>query len=215
MARSQLILSAGMGRAGSTWLFNAARLLLCSSPTIAQQLSFGWVGDLPKIPLRRYMLLKIHDYHPQLVAQSSTILYSYRDIRDVIASMARKFGRTPQLGDADHLVAQFRLWMPVAQFVMRYEDMLSDKQSIIAGMAAALGRNGVDPAAILAELEAMSFASPGEKGASYHVTNLYHPGHITDGRHGSWRDVLDPALAQAILARHRDWFEANGYETEG
>ena len=43
----------GMRRSASTWLYNAARLLLSSSPSILQQFSCGWIGDWKKIPKKR------------------------------------------------------------------------------------------------------------------------------------------------------------------
>jgi hypothetical protein len=44
-----IIFSAGMQRSGSTWLYNAARLLLTNSPLTREITSYGWIGDLPTI----------------------------------------------------------------------------------------------------------------------------------------------------------------------
>lgn len=207
-----IVLSAGMPRAASTWLFNAARLLLTSQPFITERnFSYGWVGDLPNIPARKNMLLKIHDYHPQLVAQSAIILYSYRDLRDTMASFERHFGREPQLSDADHLVRQYELWTQVAHFVMQYETMRQDRESTLIQMAQALRVPLADPAALVNELDAMRYESPGSKTAGFHRTNLFHPQHITDGRHGSWKGQLDPKLVKAIETRYGEWLAKHGY----
>ena len=87
---SALILAAGMQRSASAWLYNAARLLLTSSPSVAEQFSCGWIGDWEQIPKKNYMLIKVHDFNKSLAGQSKCILYSFRDIRDVIASGIKK-----------------------------------------------------------------------------------------------------------------------------
>src|SRR5210317_631864 len=103
---SALILAAGMQRSASTWLYNAARLVLTSSPSVAEKFSCGWIGDWQQIPKQNYMLIKIHEFNKSLADQSKYILYSFRDIRDVIASGMRKFGWIPSLEVADNLINQ-------------------------------------------------------------------------------------------------------------
>src|SRR5262245_15346631 len=77
--RSALVLSAGMPRSGSTWLFNAARLLL--RQTVApDELGSGWVGDWARLPKRPWLLLKVHEYDAFLARRARAILYSYRDV---------------------------------------------------------------------------------------------------------------------------------------
>ena len=212
---SALILAAGMQRSASTWLYNVARLIVCSSPAVAQQFSCGWVGDLKDIPEKRYMLIKVHGYNERLVELSRFILYSYRDIRDVIASLARKFDWVPSMQLADGLVEQHEKWTRVAQFVMKYESMLNDKEVIVLRLARMLGFDDVDPVEIIRQTEELGYHSPGPKNGACHAINLYHPGHMTDGRHGSWKSVIEPGLVRAIEDRHREWFERHGYPLGG
>ena len=205
---SVLILAAGMSRSASTWLYNAARLLLCSSPTIAQDFSCGWVDDLRKIPKKRYMLIKLHGYDQRLVNQATKVLYSYRDIRDVLASIQRKYGHAPTMERADHEVQQHELWTGVADFVIRYESMLSNKKRIVDQLAQTLGVEFFDSTAIVEEIEQLDYTSDGPRNRIYHEVNLLHAGHMTDGRHGAWKSAGDDALFRRIEEKHLPLIQA-------
>jgi hypothetical protein len=199
---STLILAAGMSRSASTWLYNAARLLLCSSPEIAKSFSCGWVGDLQIIPKKRFMLIKLHGYDRLLINQAASIVYSYRDIRDSLASGQRKYGHAPTMERADRLVEQHKLWSGVAEFSMRYEDMLSDKVSVVEQLAQTLDVKNYDSTAIVEEIEQLDYTSEGPKNRNYHEVNLLHDGHLTDGRNGAWKSSGNESLYREIEKKH-------------
>jgi hypothetical protein len=211
---SALILATGMRRSASTWLYNAARLLLCSSPAVSQSFNCGWIGDWNNLQKKKFMLIKAHDYDQRLVDDSNFILYSYRDLRDAIASGFRKFGWAPTIEVADEMVRQHELWMDSADFVMRYESMLLEKEDTVTRLARALDIHDVEPAGIVRTIEELNYLNQGTKNDLYHYTNLYHRGHITDGRHGSWKNVLDENYVKAITEKHRGWFEKHGYSLD-
>ena len=112
---SGLILSAGMPRSASTWMYNADRLIFANKPQTQYNFGCGWVDVLKEIPSKPLMLIKIHDYVEELASQAAIILYSYRDIRDAIASQVRKWGVKPTLEIADHIVYQHSTWMGIAR----------------------------------------------------------------------------------------------------
>lgn len=176
---SVLILAAGMPRSASTWLYNAARLLLCSSPETARNFSCGWVGDLRTIPKKRSMLIKLHEFDSGLVTQSTKILYSSRDIQKALASSQRKFGNAPTQERANYFARQEEQWTEVADFVMRYETMLSNKTDVIERLAQTLSVQDYDSKAITRELEQLDYTSEGPKNRTYHKVNLFHRGHRT------------------------------------
>lgn len=221
---SVLVTSAGMPRSASTWMYNVTRLLMANQPDIASDFSYGWIGDWEKLPKKRYMLIKVHSFSPDLVNASTAIFYSYRDIRDAIASQQRKFGGIPDLGWANHYVKLHEDWMQVADYALKYEDMLEDKERIIRAMIDALHHKGIIaytssdhetlPAAIIDELDTLKYESEGDRNAMYNEKNLFHKGHITDGRYGAWKDSLDPALAAEIAKTYAEWFEKYGYPIE-
>lgn len=209
-----LLLSAGMPRSGSTWLYNAMRLLLRANWPGPDAIEPGWIGDLDAASMHPRRLVKLHEHHPVLVEQATFIAYSFRDLRDAMASAVRKFGRSPDLGHADHLVRQDALWKACAHHVMRYEDMLADPLAELARIAQGMGIEGIDLPSVLSDLNRLNYDAPGARNGVYHRENLLHQGHITDGRVGSWINSIDAAVERAIVERHRTWFEANGYAVE-
>jgi len=216
-----LITSAGMLRSASTWLYNAIRLLVSRQPDMASDFSCGWIDDRDKIQKKRYMLLKAHVFDQNLVNESSIVFYSYRDVRDAIASHQRKFGGIASLKWADHFIETHERWIRVADFSMKYESMLHGKESMIVDIANALSakqiisydrNNGViDPVEIAEELDNLNYDSDGNRNNYYNELNLLHKGHITDGRHGSWKECLNSELAAVIADKYSWWFEKYGY----
>lgn len=209
-----LVLSAGMPRSGSTWLYNALRLMLVQRFPAPEDLVCGWVGDIGRLPTdAACRLLKIHEWDADLVAQADFVAWSYRDLRDAMASQHRKFGGALSLTFADYLVRQDARWLSRADHVMRYEDMLIDPQRELIRLSQALALPGVDPAALQQELDGLSYDSDGPRNGTYHERTLLHRDHRTDGRAGSWRNGMPVDLAQQIVTAHAGWFRARGYDT--
>ena len=175
----ELILAAGMPRSASTWLYNAARLLLCSSPDIAEKMSCGWVGDLRRIPKKQVLLIKLHEFDPGLLAHASKIIYSNRDIKEALESSQRKFGDAPNPRRAATFAQLDEQWTHVADYVMNFESMLANKENILEHLSKALDVTDYDAQAILKEMENLSYASEGPKNENYHEVNLFHQGHRT------------------------------------
>jgi len=208
---STLILSAGMTRSGSTWLYNAIRIVLSHDPTIKDDLAFGWVGDWNDLPERKHTLIKVHEFDGQLVDRAKFIFYSYRDIRDSIASSFRKFGTEPSVKLADHYIRMYEQWTSVANMVVPYEDIVSKKQEIICNLGKMLGVTSFNASAIQHQINNMCYEGDGNKNDVYNYVNLFHKGHITDGGHGTWANFIDSDLVKQIEVFHREWFERCGY----
>ena len=135
---SNLIISAGMPRSGSTWLYNATRLVLLSSPEFKDDLACGWIDDRNNLAESKNTLIKIHEFDKRLSEQAYYTIYSYRDVRDSLASINRKFGRLPSLDAATHLIKMHDKWTRVADIIVPYEKILSSKKEIITDLAQAL-----------------------------------------------------------------------------
>jgi hypothetical protein len=206
----RMILAAGMNRSGSTWLYNAARLLLMTKYSGSGGFSCGWIDDFKGIPKKRCMLVKLHEYDVAMVALADVVLYSYRDVRDVLASARRVWGAAPSLVAADHHIEQCRAWMEVADLVVRYES-IAEPMPVLRQLAQVLDVKSADLTTLAQELDRLSYDSGGPKGALYHGENLMQPGHRTDGRHGSWVGAVDQPLIRQIEDKHRDWFRQFGY----
>jgi hypothetical protein len=210
LGNAALLLAAGMPRSASTWLYNAVRYALASHPHIAPLFVGGWIDDRNSLPAKPYTLLKLHDFVPELAGQAKLVFYSYRDIRDVVASLQRKFSYTPSLDFVGCLTALHERWLEVADEVIRYEDLLRDERPVILRIARRIGVT-IDARAVADHLAGLSYLSPGPKNSQYHQTNLYHAQHVTDGRHGSWRETLDDEFLAEVENRYGGWLRQHGY----
>ena len=207
-----LVLSAGLPRSGSTLLYNLLRLTLIHLLDPEEDLSFGWIEDMRNRPFGDCTLLKLHDHEEDMTSRSDLTVYSYRDIRDVLASQQRMFGTPPSLNLVDHWIAQHNKWIRSAHIKIRYEDFGSERQSqLVEEIAHHLGFvDNVVPHKVIAQLIKLPNTPATSK--RYDPETLLHPGHITDGRHGSWRDQLERELVTAIETKHGDWLTCHGYE---
>ncbi len=205
--RSRIILSAGMPRSGSTWVFNAARLLLRSKGDLGS----GWIEDWATIPRAPTVLVKVHAHDPFLARSAHAILYSFRDIRDALASRKRMFGIDPTLEDARQWLKFDRRWREQAAVTVRYESMLADPVGTVADLASALGLSDADPAGVLRQLAQIDHQTPHIGLGAYDRETLLHRGHITDGRHGAWGGWLSPAFVRQLEQECGGWLAENGY----
>ncbi len=122
----RLILSAGISRSGSTWLYNAARLLL--SHDGAAKVAGAWIEDYDADDPAPVHLVKLHDPDAMLAEKADLVLTGRRDLRDIAASIQRmKWVDSEEalLAFLDAVVAQHDFWSPRAQYEMVYEAMIA------------------------------------------------------------------------------------------
>lgn len=200
------VLSAGMSRSASTWLFNIARKIVETETGGAAR--SGWVDDFRAG--EGDAVVKLHGFDAEKAGVASHILYSYRDIRDVLASRMRIWSEKPTLKTANHLIRLHECWSRVATTALRYDDIIADPAAAAARVGAALGAARSDPSAIAEEVAAMKF-DRAQEGRPHDCVTLFHKNHITDGRSGVWGDHLAPAFVEKIEARHEAWFRDNGF----
>ena len=207
--RDRLLLVAGMPRSGSTWLYNVIRLAL-EDVIAGAQIWSGWTEDLDRASGERTKLVKLHDFDEILAAEADIIIYSYRDIRDVIASSYRMWGTAPTVEHAQSLVSQFQHWYDRCNVLIRYDELIARPLQIVTRVTAALGIHP-DPAKIVERLRPLSSLPPESATDSYHRTTLYHRNHLTHGGHVTWKNDVDAAVIRAIEVRFADWFKRYSY----
>ena len=205
-----LILSAGMQRSASTWLYNAVRIALLRCGDI--DLGCGWVRDYKSFKHHDVVLVKIHEYQEAVASAAQFVTYSFRDVRDVLASMKRRFGVGPSIRVVDQLIRQDALWRARADFVMRYEDFIESAAGELESLLGSMGLGSLDAEEILREIDALAEASSQAGEGAYDAQNLFLKGHVTDGRHGAWEGDLEALLVREIERRYDWWFYENGYD---
>lgn len=205
-ATTRLVLAAGMPRSGSTAVFNLARLLLEGQ---RRPLTSGWIEDVTE-PVQAALLLKVHEWHPELAQRADLVLTSHRDLRAVARSLAALDWLWPGDGAFDHLahlVQAHDRWSAVAALDLRYESMVQDWQAATRKVARALG---VDPPrtemeAIAQQVAQMKTAVPA--GRDYDPVTLMHRGH----RHEDRGATAPLTIEDEIHRRFSSWQKRHRY----
>jgi hypothetical protein len=205
----KLIVTAGMPRSGSTWLYNAVRLLL--EGTGCLDIGAGWIADFNSFKNHDVVILKIHNFEPVIADNATVIFYSYRDVRDALASFKRKFGNEPSIDQAKTFIDNDNKWRQKASFIMKYEEMIAAREKTINAIARCLQIQNANPHHLMQEIDTMNYTKGDKKNNTYNLENLLHKNHITDGRHGSWKGHVPDTIITQIELECKDWLQANGY----
>lgn len=205
-----------MTRSGSTWLFNAVRQILKTSG--APDLAGGYGGQMKELLTHRTPIIKVHPFDAELAAMADVVLTAHRDLRDVAASMQRHYEIGFSTVLVNYWVRDHTRWAQCAAYDLHYENLLVDKLAEVKKIAAVLKLPSqileqLPYEAILREIEGEKFEKPFSESTAYDAVNLLHKGHITDGRHGSWKNVVPEDFLAAIEKEFRGWMSVHGYLT--
>lgn len=203
---SRLIMSAGMPRSGSTFLFNMLRVAL--EHEYGDNISSGWYADAPELAKGKVYIIKAHRLDAVLHARASQCFYTYRDARDAAVSYQRKFGREPSIEAFRHAMVQFQRARKYADLMLKYEQFTHAPEQTMADILRVL-KIDADPAELTAKVPQASAS-----GGKCDKSTLLHGGHATGTGQGEWRQVLKPELIEQIHSEFGWWFEENGYDLQ-
>jgi len=214
MLAGMIYVCAGMYRSGSTWLYNAVRLILAEAGVA--DLAAGWAGEKERIVAQRNSLIKIHEFDKALASTKNIVFTSHRDLRDVAASLIRKFQSSSPIELLRETVDAYTQWSRVASYDLRYENLLTDKAGELRKLARALRLpdktlSVLPYEAVIVKIEREKFLEGRANAQRFDPVNLLHEGHVTDGRHGSWTDTLSDETVRAIEKEFRPWLVARAY----
>lgn len=220
--------AAGIYRSGSTWLYNAMRLMLeakypgqvyCSAP-----------GRYDRQDPRPVHLTKVHMPSEVEEVVPDFVACSHRDLIDIARSLGRigKFGMSdpyPIIEHMQEIIRMHRHWAGQAKFQFAYHDMMSEPLAVLAGLHEAMGLKLSNNVLMtihrqlgdMAERVSKTLVIPrGDKREDDYVfvcepVSLYHSGHISSP------NAPPPPMPQAterlvrtILAK---WLREHGYST--
>lgn len=203
-----LIICAGMPRSGSTWLYNAVRLAFVLS---GNRVEAGWIHDYINFRKKGIVILKTH-FHPS-PTPPDFCFYSYRDVRDVIASFKRQSGRLYSFVKVKQIISLFEYWRDIADFSMKYESMMRNPDEVVEILLSTLNIN-LPVKQVLDEIDKLESPPKVQRWNLYNKENLLHPGHITNGGSNTWKDI-DPSLIHRVEKTFESWFIRNGYSLRG
>lgn len=136
--RTLRIIAAGLGRSGSTWQFNVLIVMLKMAGFDVAS-SHGQLDDKFAVMNRsmhcNVAVIKVHQFHPLLLARADFVFTSHRDPRDAVMSLI-------DLGVGlfwAQYWAEYQRWSAFACYDMAYESMWADPGAEVRRMAAVLG----------------------------------------------------------------------------
>ena len=200
------VIAAGMPRSGSTWLYNVVRILLQRYKTSNVKFTTGWVDDIPWKDSSANFLVKVHVPIDELYKKADLVFYSYRDLRDVLASHERKFATYPTVELANTFLKSDK-----SNYSMKYESMMAFPEKVIEAVCDVLQLQDIDFTEVLNQVNQLNYQADGDKNDRYHKANLYHSGHITNGHEGSWKGQLSDSLIRELESLYGDWFIKHQY----
>lgn len=198
---SRLIVSAGLHRSGSTWLYNVLRI--AAGPD-----SYACFRDQydPSNPARIH-IVKAHTWNGGLANAAQRVVMSYRDLRSIAASAVLR-GLSENRNAAayiDRIIEREWPWSKVAHCLVQYEHAMRDPIPQIARAlkAARLEADAEDVFRKVTELE------PPTEGRD--PVSLLHANHFTLSDD---RAVVPKRQIQKIVREHRAWLERFRYLRE-
>ncbi|GAB4821972.1 hypothetical protein N2152v2_009018 [Parachlorella kessleri] len=139
----QLIVAAGPERSGSTWLYNALRLIFESAK---QPLDAYWISHINNAaldarhvgrPSSNHVLIKTHEWSADWDLNRAThIFITHRDLRQVVQSY-RRVGWANDV-KRGYVEDHFR-WKDCAELYIAFEDILGRPEDLVNDMATRLG----------------------------------------------------------------------------
>src|SRR5262245_6184431 len=109
-------LCTGMYRSGTTWLYNAVRVILREAG--ARDIGAGWFDEKDELLEDEIVVIKIHRFHAELAEMANIVLKSHRDLRYISASIFRKFKEVPNIETIRRAFEGYSKWAKMAAYDM-------------------------------------------------------------------------------------------------
>lgn len=207
-----LIISAGMHRSGSTWLFNVL-INICYNKKVEVYSCFHNKYDPTNSS--KVHIIKIHKFLPHFLEYNSdAIILTRRDLRDIAASAVRRKLIDNKTEDIIKYLqkivkCEFEAWMPHVTLQIPYETMMRKKQNTIKEIATLIGCGSIDPLKVHLEVDALTKKTIAKN--KFDLKTQLHPNHITDGRTSCYHHILSKETIATINYTFEKWLKKHNY----
>lgn len=197
---TSIVFSCGMGRSGSTLLFNILRMLLMEK--YKNEFSAIWIGDHMDIKPEECVLIKTHIMTSRRYAMADNVFFSYRDIRDCLVSWHNKNNKEPSIALAKKWLLQFQKAKRSNAQMISYETLTQQTKCLILDIATMLD--------ITVDVEKIFYQIPDSapnlrERDKFSKESLLHKNHFTGTQPGDWQTILSKKLVK-FLKDECDWF---------
>lgn len=239
-----MVISNGMLRSGSTLQYNVAAAVLETAGPLDRA---GFIGDFAKPKMREkldalkaadgWTIVKTHEapLAREFYDERVRVLFSYRDVRDIAASMKKKWGYPFEqiLADIDAMIEIERAFSDIPNVLVQSYDRLYDDlpaatreiaQFLDAGIDGArceqiAGLNSVENSQRRIRTRSMNPVVQllGRFSGRFRIDpkTQMHNDHIsaTGGRDGDWVNQFEAAERAEMEQRFGCWLAQRGYTT--
>jgi hypothetical protein len=194
------IICAGVHRSGSTWLFNAVRLILLENN---QNVYSCWEEDYDLTNPADYHVIKTHNMKRNLLRDQSCVFTTMRDIRDIAASAIRR--KMIDLEEEEIIQFLRRViykeyfpWKKHTILEIRYEQLFGRKIDYIEKIANILSQE-CNAEKVHKKIESLKLDNNP-------ITQL-HTNHITNGGIHTYEITLQPKYIKCIENEFGEFIE--------
>jgi hypothetical protein len=200
-----LIVSAGMQRSGSTFMFNILKELVNIKTNC--DFSYAYIKDFDKVlrTKQAYVLIKTHETDKKFTSNAYLLVYTYRDVRTAMLSQYRKFNTPINYGFVKYCIGEYEKAKEQNAIMVKYEDLINNPEKIIMILSEKLSID-IDPKLICEKIINIT----NQKDSLYEET-LLHENHRTGTTDFEWRENIDKILLDKINEDFRWWFKECGY----
>ena len=206
-----LVVCAGVHRSGSTWLYNAVRLILIDSGKSVYG-CFATNYD-PKNEAEAHVV-KTHNFVDSLNENADFVFTSKRDLRDIVASAVRRnlIDESDALPYLEKIMKrEYEPWKRHSNLEIGYERMIRKKKpDYIKKLAEIMGIEDINPSEIIGKIESLTVPQSEE---DFDEETQLHFGHITNGKYRTWAKTLCEYTVVAIEIKYSKWLKKNGYDS--